>query len=163
MKKKILITLSVIIALTAIFCFLSPLFIKHKMVYTPQQNLNAPIEIPDVGIISVQEAENIDLPQVILFYVDWCAYCRKFMPVFGEFAKKYKDKYSFIAVNCDNPEYKQLIEDFHIMGFPSVFVVDRQINHKFNTHMGATIDQSILNEELDNYLKVRENIFNITK
>ena len=152
-KKTILIVTSILICITAIVCWL---FTPSKVAYTPQQNLNAPIEIPAEGIVTIQEANESQKPQVIMFYVDWCGYCRRFMPKFGEFAKKYADKYTFTVVNCDNPENKQMVDDFHIMGFPVLFVVDNEVGHKFSLHMGATVDKEIMEEELENYLKVRE-------
>ena len=157
MKKKIFITLFILAAI-GLLIFLCVLFKKNTTSYTPQQNLEAPIEIPDTGIISIQEAEKIDKPVVALFYVDWCGYCRNFMPVFGEFANKYKNDYSFAAINCDNPQYKNLVEEFHIMGFPSLFIIDNKINHKFSLNMASAAEKSVMKEELDNYLKVRENI-----
>lgn len=156
MKKKILITvLSVILILLAVgaaFVYKS----YKSIVYVPQQNLQAPIEIPDEAVITVQEADNYDKPQVTLFYVDWCGYCRKFMPVFGQLAKKYKDKYSFVVVNCDNPENKKLVEEFHIMGFPLLFIIDKKYNHSFSMHYAATAKKEIMEEELNNYIKFRE-------
>ena len=134
------------------------IFNRSLPVYKPQQNIQAPIEIPSEAIVSFKEAEAIDKPMVIMFYVDWCGYCRKYMPVFGEFADKYKDKYSFVAINCDNPQNTQLVEEFHIMGFPSLFIADKKIDHRFSLNMASTAEKSIMKEELDNYLKVREKI-----
>ena len=153
MKKKILVITSVLICLTAIVCWLMT---PSRISYTPQQNLNAPIEIPAEGIVTIQEANESQKPQIMMFYVDWCGYCRRFMPKFGSYAKKYADKYAFTVVNCDNPENKQLVDDFHIMGFPALFLVDNEVGHKFSLHVGATVEPEIMAEELDNYLKVRE-------
>ncbi|HIS89216.1 TPA: redoxin domain-containing protein [Candidatus Avigastranaerophilus faecigallinarum] len=158
MKKKFFIGLFIVVAV----CFAAYTYIVFNSslpVYKPQQNLQAPIEIPSKAIISFKEAEAIDKPMVIMFYVDWCGYCRKYMPIFGEFADKYKDKYSFVAVNCDNPDNTKLVEKFHIMGFPSLFVSDKKIEHNFSLNMASTSEKSIMKEELDNYLKVREKFF----
>lgn len=157
MKKKFFIGLFVF-ATIGLFVF-AHIVLKHNVPsYQPQQNLQAPIEIPSKSVISFKDAENIDKPMVIMFYVDWCGYCRKYMPVFGEFADLYKNKYSFVAVNCDVPDNINLVEKFHIMAFPSLFVFDKKINHHFTLNMAATTEKSIMKEELDNYLKVRENI-----
>ncbi len=155
MKKKIFIaTLAIFVLSIAAFAGIS--FIKSKKAYTPQQNLEAPIEIPEEGVISWDDAIKANKPQVVLFYVDWCGFCRRFMPIFGEIAREYKDKYAFTVVNCDNPENKEIVEKFHIMGFPMVFVVDNDIQHRFILHPGATGDKEILKEELDNYVKARK-------
>ena len=158
MKKKFFIGLFIFAAI-GLFLF-AHLALRSNNVpeYQPQQNLPAPIEIPSTGVMLYEEAKAIDKPMVAMFYVDWCSYCRKYMPVFGELAAVYKDKYSFVAINCDNPQYKELVNSFHIMAFPSLFVIDEKIGHKFSLNMAATTQKSIAREELDNYLKVRKNI-----
>jgi thiol-disulfide isomerase/thioredoxin len=161
MKKKFFISLFIVAAI-GLFVFAGVVLKKNveakkQVNYTPQQNLQAPIEIPSTGIITLIEAEKLEKPIVALFYVDWCAYCRKFMPTFGEFAEKYKNDYTFAVVNCDKPENLEKVKEFHIMGFPSLFIVDKKINHKFSLHMASSADKSIFQEELDNYLAARKN------
>ncbi len=159
MKKAIIITI-VSVAIVAVSAVIYGVLKGESTSYTPQQNLDAPIEIPDTAIVTIQEANNIDKPQVAMFYVDWCTYCRRFMPKFGEIAKKYSDKYTFTVINCDNPENKEIVEKFHIMGFPALFVIDNEVGHNFSMHMGATVNNDIMIEELDNYLAVREKFLN---
>ena len=87
MKKGIIITLvSVVLIIVSIVLY--SVLKSESTAYTPQQNLNAPIEIPDTGVMPIQEVNDIEKPQVAMFYVDWCTYCRRFMPTFGEIAKK---------------------------------------------------------------------------
>jgi len=157
MKKKFFISLFIITAIV-FFVFVYFLFKNNNNSYQPQQNLQAPIEIPAENIITIQEAQTSDKPIVAMFYVDWCSYCRRFMPIFGEFAQKYKNDYTFVAINCDNPENINIVKDFHIMGFPSLFIIDNQINHKFTLNMAGTAEKSVMREELESYLKVRKNI-----
>ncbi len=158
MKKKIILTVLVVIVLCMIFLGIKTIKTAQNGTYTPQQNLNAPIEIPDEYVYRINEIENDNKPQVVLFYADWCGYCRRFMPVFGKFAKKYKDKYSFVIVNVDHPENTQMVKKFHIMGFPSLFIVDNEIGHRFSLNMAASGDESVLTEELENYIKVKQRI-----
>ncbi len=155
MKKKIIFSI-LFLAIIGFSVFAYFAYKNAKVSYTPQKNLQAPIEIPADGIVSIQEANSSKKPQVVLFYVDWCGYCRKFMPVFGEFAKKYGDKYSFTVVNCDNEDNKEMVEKFHIIGFPLVFIVDNETGHRFTVHPGATADKDILTEELENYFEIRK-------
>ena len=159
MMKKLLTVIFILIIVGAlIYIFMGNE--KYKPSYTPQQNLNAPIEIPSEAIITMEEANNSTKPQVVMFYVDWCGYCRKFMPKFGDYANKYSDKYSFVVVNADIPENKPLMEEYHIMGFPSLFIVDKEINHKFSMHPAVTVNENIMTEELDSYLSVKDKIKN---
>ncbi|MBQ9245121.1 thioredoxin fold domain-containing protein [bacterium] len=158
MKKKILVSLLVLIAMVSVIGYTHASLINKISSYQPQQNLEAPIEIPDAGITTYIDETQIEKPKLVLFYVDWCGYCRRFMPIFGEFAQKYNEKYDFVAVNCDNPENKEWVEKYHIKGFPSLFIVDNNFNHSFATHMAAVGDKNILKEELDKYLAFRETI-----
>ena len=157
MKKKIIV--SILVVISVLFLVTAHVIFQHKKnpVYEPQKNLVAPIEIPDKGIVTYSEAINKQKPVFVMFYADWCTYCRRFMPVFGKFAKLYKDKYNFAVVNIDKAENSQLVLDFHIISLPSLYIIDPKINHKFILNMAATVDENIIREELDNYLVVRNN------
>ena len=157
---KRLLTGVFILAIIGAFIFIFTGNEKYKNSYTPQQNLNAPIEIPAKNIITIEEANSSDKPQVIMFYVDWCGYCRRFMPKFGEYAKIYSDKYSFVVVNCDKPENKPLVDKFHIVSFPSLFISDNEINHHFAMHPAVTIDEKIFKEELESYMALKDKLHN---
>ncbi|MCD7878746.1 MAG: thioredoxin domain-containing protein [Candidatus Gastranaerophilales bacterium] len=157
MKKKFFIGLFIAAAI-GLFVF-AAIVLKPDDKKPVQQNLNAPIEIPDTGIITIQEAESTDKPIVAMFYVDWCTYCRRFMPVFGEFAKSYKDKYTFAVVNCDYLENEKIIKDFHIMGYPSLFVIDNQLEHSFGLNPAGLMDKAVMKKELNDYLKLRDKFF----
>ncbi|MCD7780110.1 MAG: thioredoxin [Candidatus Gastranaerophilales bacterium] len=162
MKKRFIISL-LVLALFMLFVLIH-ISLNHtenfadNNSYAPQENLEAPIEIPSESIITFQPDINYDSkPYVLFFYVDWCGFCRRFMPVFGEIADKYKDKYNFMVVNCDNPENADMVKEYHIMAFPSLFILDKKINHKFALNHASVGEQSIFEEELNNYLNVRKN------
>lgn len=162
MKKKFFIGLFVFAAI-GLFVFANIVLNKNVPKYEPQQNIKAPIEIPST--IIVQDFSTLSTtkkPSVIMFYVDWCTYCRKFMPVFGEISSQYKDKYNFIAINCDKPENLKYVEEYHIMAFPSLYMYDKEVNHKFSFNMAVTVSDKFFKEELDNYLKVRQK-FNLNR
>ncbi len=155
MKKKLFISLFTI-AVFGLLLFGYSILKNDMPEYEPQQNLSAPIEIPNNRVLSYEEAKKSEKPMLIMFYVDWCSYCRRYMPTFGEFANKYKDKYSFVTINCDNPEYKNMVKEFNILGFPTVFIVDKKFDLKFSVQMASMHYKSVMEEELDNYLKSRE-------
>lgn len=156
MKKKFFIGLFIVAAI-GLFTF-AGIVLKSNNSYSTQTNLQAPIEIPAESVITMEEASQINKPIVAMFYVDWCGYCRRFMPVFGKFARKYKNDYSFAVINCDNYENRKLVDDFHIIGFPSLFIIDNELNHKFSMNMAATSDEKVMKEELENYINFRRNI-----
>lgn len=156
MKKKFFIGLFIVAAVG----LLSLLFFMNQAnsEYQPQQNIQAPIEIPDTGITTYQEVTDTEKPIVAMFYVDWCGYCRRFMPNFGKMAKKFNKDYNFVVINCDNAENLQLVKDYHIMGFPTVYMIDNKLNHSFTLNMAGTEDLNIMKEELTKYTKFRNGI-----
>ncbi len=159
MKRKKIFVILFIFAAIGLFIF-AGVVLKNNNRYTPPA-ITSPIEIPDSSVLTVfNETENSEKPAVVMFYVDWCTYCRKFMPVFGSFAKEYKNDYNFIAINCDKPDNIKYIREYHIMGFPTLYIVDTKINHKFSLSMSATAQKSVMKEELENYLKVRKAFLN---
>ena len=161
MIKKILMGLGALflVIIVAIGGFLIYINVKPQK-YEPQTNLNAPIEIPDSNIAKYSEDISDDKPMVAMFYVDWCTYCRRYMPIFGEISAKYKDKFNFVVVNCEYPENKSIVEKFHIMGFPTLFIIDKKLNHSFTMNMAATTDKKIMTKELDDYMSFRNKIVN---
>ncbi len=157
MKKKFFLWLFIFTTL-GLFVYAYIVLKDNNSEYQPQSNLQAPIEIPHDSILTLKEAEKKDKPIVVMFYVDWCSYCRKFMPVFAELSNEYKNDYVFAAVNCDLPENMPKIKKYHILAFPSLFIIDNKINHSFSLNIASTTDKNIMKEDLDNYLKVRKKI-----
>lgn len=161
MKKKIFLVLFVL-ATIGLFIFAHQVLKDNeaKQQYKVQQNLKAPIEIPAEYVLSFVEAEKTNKPVVAMFYVDWCGYCRRYMPIFGKFAKEYKDKYTFAVINCDKPENRKLVEENNIMAFPTLIVFDKKNDYDFVLPQTVTIDKGIMKTSLNKYLKLREKIQN---
>ena len=96
--------------------------------YQPQQNLTPAIELPEKGVINFQEITDDSKPIVALFYVDWCGYCRRFMPIFGQYAQKYNKDFTFALINCDKPENKKITHENNVSSFPTLKIIDKQLN-----------------------------------
>ncbi len=160
MKKKFFIGLFIITFIA--FCIFLGFLFWHKSKikvpeYTAQQNLAAPIEIPDAGIVKYQEAQ-FNKPVVVMFYVDWCSFCRRFMPIFGEVAKKYSDKFEFAVLNCDYPENIDIVKKFEIAGFPSIFIIDKDLDFQYQPSISSTKSTEAFGKELDKHLKLRKKL-----
>ncbi|GAM27207.1 hypothetical protein SAMD00019534_103820 [Acytostelium subglobosum LB1] len=54
----------------------------------------------------------------IMFYAPWCAYCKKYMPVFEDIAPRFKGTVQFARVNCQ--EHPGLCELYQIPGYPTI-------------------------------------------
>ena len=73
-------------------------------------NLKAPIEIPSDGVVKYSEIKDFEKPMLVMFYVDWCGYCRRYMPIFGELAKEYADKYGIHIISFVVPTSEDRIK-----------------------------------------------------
>ncbi len=115
----------------------------------------APIEIPDPSIVTIQDVKDRRKPTIAFFYVDWCGYCKRFMPIYGEVAKEYKNKFNFAVIHCEKPENENIVKEFEIRGFPTLFIIDKRVNYNFPLSGSVTRDKEALEKELDKYLKLR--------
>ena len=64
---------------------------------------------------------------IVLFYTDWCGYCKKFKPEWQKAVDRYNGKTTngktvkFEMVNCDEEE--ELAKEYDIQGFPTVKIL----------------------------------------
>ncbi len=145
MKKKILLTLGIIIALAA-----------SAAVGFAVAAMNTPKHPSDYKIgISYEKAVESEKPMLALFYVDWCGYCMKFMPRFKSLSGMYKNKYNFVMINVEDEKNKALVDDVGISGFPTVYVLDPKYDNR--VLMANNYYQNIprFKVELDRYLRIR--------
>ena len=149
--------LSILVLVGMFFVFKKAEQEYNKEVKT-QNNLRAPIEIPAEGVVKFSDIKDFEKPILTMFYVDWCGYCRRFMPMFGELAKEYADKYTFAVVNCDEPENTSFYKEMGVMGFPTLFIIDKKHDFHFAVNMAGTQDVEIMRSELNRYLNFRVKI-----
>ena len=158
MKKKFFIGLFIFAAI-GLFIFAHTVLRHNAQVEQAQQPaLQAPIEIPATGILSLEEAVKSDKPVLAMFYVDWCTYCRRFMPMFGLFSLAYKDKFAFAAINCENPEMKEIVEKYNVYGYPTVYIIDKKLDYEYSLNPMLFSDQENIKKELEKYLKLRAKV-----
>ena len=154
MKKKFFIGLF-IFAAVGLFVFAHLVLKSPEVKQVQEPALQAPIEIPATGIMGLNEALKSNKPVVAMFYVDWCTYCRRFMPVFGIFSEMYKDKFSFAAINCEDPANEEILKNYSIWGYPTISIIDRKFDYEYATNPMITTSPEIFKQELDKYLKLR--------
>jgi thioredoxin 1 len=111
----------------------------------PVQNIKPPSSY-DTNI-SYDTALKLGKPIVIEFYADWCPYCQSFAPILYDVRKQYDNKYTFVTVNGEKPENAQLMKDFNVKSYPSVFLV----NPKNNQITKLDQDPNQLKGELDKF------------
>lgn len=156
MKKKFFISLFIVAVIG--FGIFIHLFFNHKQSYEPQTNIQAPIEIPEETVVKGFDISKSKKPVVVMFYVDWCGYCRRFMPIYGEISKELNKKFTFSVVNCDYPENKELVEKYHINHFPTLYINDKDLDFEYEINSIATQDNESFKSELEKHLKLRSKL-----
>ena len=133
-----------------------PIIQANNYKYQPQQNIAPAIELPAKGVMDFQEITDDSKPIIALFYVDWCGYCRRFMPRFGEYAQKYNKDFTFAYINCDNPENIKIVHQNKIKSFPTLKIIDNELNTVTPINVAATQSEEIFDLEVQKHLKLRE-------
>ncbi len=95
-------------------------------------NSNLPISKKYDRGRSLKKALKKNKPVVIWFYVDWCGYCQRFAPTFDEITKDkfIKKNYAVAFVNCEDPKNQELLKEYGIQGFPTVYLLNPKTQEK---------------------------------
>lgn len=146
MKKKILITLGILVTL-----------IVASVAGVAVTNMNAPNHPSEYKIgISYDEAVKSDKPMLAVFYVDWCGYCLRFMPKFRILNTLYKNKYNFVMINVEGDQNtRALAEDVGIAGYPTVYILDPKYDNRVLLSNSYYHNLKKFRVELDRYLRIR--------
>lgn len=95
---------------------------------------NAAISSETGDFTSYKTAIKSSKPSVVLFYANWCTYCRKFMPKFNSLAKIYGDKYNFVKINIESSDdNKRISNKYEVKSLPTVYIIEPKyrIKRKF--------------------------------
>ena len=103
--------------------------------------------------IKYEDAIKSDKPMLALFYVDWCGYCLKFMPRYKLIHTLYKDKYNVVMINAEYPQYKKLVEDVSLAGFPTLYIIDKKYDNRILLNNFIYSDLKKLRIELNRFLR----------
>lgn len=108
--------------------------------------------------ITYEDAMKSQKPFIVLFYADWCTYCMRFMPTYRALSKIYGDNYNFVMVNGDVPANINLIQNYAIGGFPTIYIVDPVIDNRILISNTLYDSYDKLRVEFDRYLRIRSMI-----
>lgn len=91
--------------------------------------------------VSYDKAMKDNKLAVVEFYADWCPHCQRLAPIYHEVSKKFDGKVNFVAINSEDAASKDLVKEYNIQYFPSVFIVNPKTKKK------EQIDSSLVFEE----------------
>lgn len=106
--------------------------------------------------ITYEQAMKSDKPALLLFYTDWCTYCRRFMPTYEKLSNLYKDKYNIVMVNAESNS--SLSREYNISGFPTLYIIDPKIDNRVHLDNGIYSNMYLLQKEINRYSNVRARI-----
>lgn len=105
--------------------------------------------------IAYSDAIKSDKPMLALFYVDWCGYCLKFMPRYKTISTLYKNDYNVVMLNAEDVQYKELVEEVTLAGFPTLYIIDTKYDNRVLLNNAIYQDLKKLRIELDRYIRIR--------
>lgn len=169
--KKFLIILSVVLAtmVVSLTSFIAGMFIPRPgalpagappaAINQPQNNPPQRPPLPGKKPSTFKVGKPFDVvmkrnrPVIAVFYVDWCHFCQAFMPKFQELSKAYKGKMNFTMVNCEDPKYADVVKEYDIKAYPTVFFINPQTKAKEQVESSAFATTDTMKKAIDTYLE----------
>lgn len=74
---------------------------------------------------SYQTAIKDSKPMLLVFYVNWCTYCRRLMPKLASLNNEYKDKYNIVLIDCEDRKNEELLKKYKIEYFPTIYIINK--------------------------------------
>src|SRR5574344_1076130 len=115
----------------------------------------------NIGISYGDELKS-DKPAIVLFYANWCTYCKRFMPSYKLLSEVYGRDYNFVMVDIDDSQYTDIIKDYALSGFPTIYIIDPAIDNRILLNNALYSNLFALRGEIERYLRIRKMI-NIPK
>lgn len=115
----------------------------------------------NIGISYGDELKS-DKPAIVLFYANWCTYCKRFMPSYKLLSEVYGRDYNFVMVDIDDSQYTDIIKDYALSGFPTIYIIDPAIDNRILLNNALYSNLFALRVEIERYLRIRKMI-NIPK
>ena len=142
MRKRHIIAGLLLILLCAPFIYGS----FSNLAYTAEGNANT---------VSYETAVKNGKPSVVLFYANWCTYCRKFMPIFNGLAKNNSGKFNFVKINVDMSGDASISKEYGISSLPTVYIIEPKYKIKKEVSPYSYSSVRNMQAELDYYLSHR--------
>lgn len=109
----------------------------------------------DLGL-TLEQASGEDKPILTVFYVDWCTYCKKFMPRLDKVRNINKNDLNVVLINVEAPENEKISKEYKIGAFPTVYIIDPQYDNRVHIENSFIETVDDLNKEVQRYINFRK-------
>lgn len=109
----------------------------------------------DLGL-TLDQASKENKPVLTVFYVDWCTYCKRFMPKLDKIRNINKKDLNVVLLNVEDPENEKISKEYRIAGFPTVYIIDPKYDNRVHIDSGYLETVDTLNKEIQRYLNFRK-------
>ena len=109
----------------------------------------------DLGM-TMEQASKQDKAILTVFYVDWCTYCKKFMPRLDKVRNINKDNLNVVLINVEDPANEKISRDYKIGAFPTVYIIDPKYDYRSHIDGAFLESVDVLNTEVHKYLNLRK-------
>ena len=109
----------------------------------------------DLGL-TLEQASKENKPVLTVFYVDWCTYCKRFMPKLDKIRNINKKDLNVVLLNVEDPENEKISKEYRIAGFPTVYIIDPKYDNRVHIDSGYLETVDTLNKEVQRYLNFRK-------
>lgn len=109
----------------------------------------------DLGV-TLEQVKDQDKPILAVFYVDWCTYCKRFMPRLDKVRNINKDNFNVILFNVESPVNEKIVNEYKIGSFPTVYIMDPKYDNRVHIDNAFLESVESLNIEVQRYLNFRK-------
>lgn len=102
---------------------------------------------------SYKNAIKDDKPMLLVFYVNWCAYCRRLMPKLAGLNNEYKDKYNIVLIDCEDKKNVSLVKKYNIQYYPMIYLIKNKGKYEEVVPSQYTISSEAFKQYLDKNLQ----------
>jgi thiol-disulfide isomerase/thioredoxin len=108
---------------------------------SPISGLNSLREMAQQSV-PYESALNNGKPSLVEFYADWCTSCQSLAPSLAKFHDQYGSQINFVMLNVDDPQWRQQMEQYHVVGVPQFFFM--RSDHRVIKTLVGGVPEAIL-------------------
>lgn len=126
-------------------------------------SLQDPNNLGSYNTYYTENAEYFELPKkgiFVLFYADWCHYCKKYMPTWEKIKQENQNKYNFIKIRekeippriLNNEKITNKIKEssINVNGFPTIIFIYQDKSNTLNSYFTKNRNEII--KEIEEFL-----------